>query len=58
VARPEQEQLGWRASAGRLAGGTGGVDARELRCWSGAGGAGVEQQRVQVLVALAVARAA
>jgi hypothetical protein len=43
AARPEQEQLGWRASAGRLAGGTGRVDARELRRWSGAGGEGVEQ---------------
>jgi hypothetical protein len=45
---PEQEQLGWRASTGRLAGGTERVDAQELRRWSRAGGAGVEQQRVQV----------
>jgi hypothetical protein len=45
---PEQEQLGWRASTGRLAGGTGRVDAQELRRWSRAGGAGVEQQRMQM----------
>jgi hypothetical protein len=45
---PEQEQLGWRASTGQLAGGTGRVDAQELTRWSRAGGAGVEQQRVQV----------